>query len=77
MPKPKAASWPSIAILSALLSGCATARSNGCPPLVAYPREFTARAASEYGRLPQASALKTLITDYGKMRDACRAVGGR
>lgn len=77
MPKRKRASWPSIALLSALLSGCATAHSSGCPPLVAYPREFTARAASEYGRLPKGAALKTLITDYGKMRDACRAVAAR
>lgn len=77
MPRLTAASWLSIAILSAPLTACATAPSSGCPPLVTYPREFQAKAMAEYERLPLGSSLKILITDYGKMRDACRATGGK
>lgn len=82
MPKPKAASWLSIAkrttlpvALAMALSSCQTV--SGCPPLVAYSRQFQRAAKAEFDRLKAGSRLVVLITDYGKMRDACRAIAGR
>lgn len=56
-----------------LLTGC-NATISSCPPLASYPREFQARAAAELRRLPKDSAIGGLVTDYGKFRDACRAI---
>ena len=79
MPTPKAASWPSIAtramclaVLATALSSC-TQTLSGCPPLVAYSRDFQRGARAEFDRLKPGSRLAVLVTDYGKMRDACRA----
>ena len=48
-----------LAIAVSLLAGCATERSDGapCPPVVAYSRDFLARAADELASLPVGSAL--------------------
>lgn len=54
------------------LAGCPEVISN-CPPLVKYSKEFLQKAYVEYQKLPTGSPLKTLITDYSKTRDACRA----
>jgi hypothetical protein len=63
------------------LVGCATARSDGarvaCPPLTSYPPDFQRRAASELQALPAGSAVAQMIVDYGRHRDACRALEGR
>lgn len=64
-------SWPSIALLTTLPAACATVRSD-CPPLVSYPAAFQARAAAGLGRA--APEVQQLVTDYSKMRDACRAL---
>jgi hypothetical protein len=63
------------------LAGCVTARSEAtraaCPPLASYPPEFQRRAAAEMEALPPGSPLAQMIVDYGRLRDACRAMGGR
>ena len=64
-----------LAIAASLLAGCATARSDGapCPPVVAYSREFLARAAGELDSLPAGSAIEQMLADYQVMRDQARA----
>ena len=69
-----------LAIATSLLNGCATVGSDGsgtgaCPPVVAYSREFQARAAEELTLLPEDSAIVVMLSDYTVMRDevqACR-----
>ena len=58
-----------------LLAGCAAERSDGapCPPVVAYSREFLARAADELDVLPPGSAVEQTLADYQVMRDQARA----
>ena len=65
-----------LAIAASLLAGCATERSDGapCPPGVAYPREFLARAAGELDRLPAGSAIERMLADYEVMRGQARAM---
>ena len=60
------------------LTGCATGisepRTNTiCPPVVAYTREFQARAAEELDLLPDRSAIAEIVADYTVMRDQARA----
>ncbi|MGZ8281890.1 MAG: hypothetical protein ACXWUN_02920 [Allosphingosinicella sp.] len=64
-----------LAIAASLLAGCATAPSNGapCPPVVAYSREFLARAADELDVLPPGSAIEQMLIDYQVTRDQARA----
>ena len=64
-----------LAIAASLLAGCATERSDGapCPPVVAYSREFLARAADELDSLPTGSAIEQMLADYQVMRDQARA----
>ena len=63
----------SIATLPILLTGCAKDHFRiVCPTLTTYSPEFQAAAANE---LPKAGEhVQTLVTDYGKHRDACRAL---
>lgn len=63
-----------LAIVTSLLSGCATVRSEHgrlatCPPVVEYGREFQARAADELALLPEGSAIAEMLADYGVMRE--------
>ena len=60
-----------LAIAASLLAGCATERSDGapCPPVVAYSREFLARAADELNSLPSDSAIEHMLADYQVMGD--------
>ncbi len=60
-----------LAIVTSLLSGCATVRSeNGklatCPPVVDYSREFQAGAADELLLLAE------MMSDYAVMREQAR-----
>lgn len=74
-----------LAIVTGLLSGCVTVRSEGravsiCPPVVDYSREFQERAAEELARLPKGSAIEEMLGDYAVMREqarACRQKEGR
>jgi len=62
----------SIVLLTIPLASCNQGVSSGCPPLVSYPPAFQQQAARE---LPKAGQnVQTLVTDYGKLRDACRAM---
>lgn len=71
-----------LAIVTSLLSGCATVRSEHgrlatCPPVVDYGREFEARAAEELALLPQGSAIAMILSDYAVMREQAWACRGR
>lgn len=59
-----------------LLAGCQGAPSSrtACPPLASYSPAFQQRAAGELRALPAGSAVGQLVVDYGKQRDACRAI---
>lgn len=58
------------------LNGCDdTTFKYVCPALKKYSNEFQDKLAAEYPTLPPAA--KQVITDYGQLRDACRALGGR
>ena len=62
----------SIVILTMWTGGCATAVSSRyeCPPLKKYSKEFQLKVADE----PKGVATKQLVSDYGQLRDACRAL---
>ena len=62
----------SIAAGISLLLGACTVTLAGCPPLTTYSKEFQTRAAAQLRALPSASPIAILVTDYGKIRDACR-----
>ncbi|MBK8211728.1 MAG: hypothetical protein IPK78_19025 [Rhodospirillales bacterium] len=64
-----------LAIAASLLAGCATERSDGAPclPVVAYSREFLARAADELDSLSAGSAIEQMLADYQVIRDQARA----
>ncbi|WP_339950731.1 hypothetical protein [uncultured Albimonas sp.] len=67
-----------LAIVTSLLSGCATVGSDGsgpgaCPPVVEYSSEFQARAAEELALLPEGSAIGEMLSDYSVMRDQAKA----
>lgn len=67
-----------LAIVTSLLSGCATVSSDelgsvSCPPVVEYSREVQTRAAEELELLPERSVVAEMIADYGVMRDQARA----
>lgn len=62
-----------LALAAIWLSGCATGGSEpvvatACPPVVAYSREFQARAAQELALLPQGSAIAEMLIDYAITR---------
>ena len=43
-----------------------------CPVLKNYSKEQMKKAASELKNLPSESQVAVLVTDYSKLRDACR-----
>jgi hypothetical protein len=65
-----------LAIAASLLAGCATEpEGSPCPPVVAYSREFLARAIDELDTLPVGSAVEEMLADYQVMRDQARVCG--
>lgn len=71
--------------LSLMLAGCATMNQAEiaqtktlviakCPVLKNYSKERLKKAAAELESLPSDSELTALLTDYSKLRDACRAI---
>lgn len=63
----------SIAILTIPLSGCGTAVFRySCPTLKTYTKDFQLKAADETART--GPTIKQLVSDYGQLRDACRAL---
>jgi hypothetical protein len=66
-------SFLSIALLTTLLGSCGTVIfSVRCPPLATYDKKFQAKAADELEKA--GPNVQTMMTDYGKHRDACRAM---
>jgi hypothetical protein len=58
--------------LMILLTGCGEGRSKVIPTLIEYPPEVQAKAAEEYRTLPEESALKRFVRDYGLLREQIR-----
>jgi hypothetical protein len=61
------------------LTGCVTLSAaqeqtimSRCPVLKNYSREQLAQAAIELNMLPNESQLSMMLSDYSKLRDACR-----
>ncbi|MGW8177190.1 MAG: hypothetical protein ACWGQW_00115 [bacterium] len=48
-----------------------------CPELKVYSRATLAEAAAELRRLPSAPALRSILKDYTRLREACRIVSQR
>lgn len=62
-----------IVLTAALSSGCqTTGGGSGCPPLVQYSAIQQQKVAAEMKALHKEAELRKFITDYGKLRDACR-----
>lgn len=68
-----------IIVFTLFLTGCAsvtpervTLAYTRCPVLKNYTQEQMKRAASELRNLPTESQIASMITDYGKLREACR-----
>ena len=70
---------------ASMLGGCATMSQSElvqtktlviakCPVLKQYSKDRLVRAAGELRSLPDDSEVATLLTDYSKLRDACRAI---
>lgn len=45
-----------------------------CPVLQNYSIEQQTKAADELAKLASDSQIAAMVTDYGKMREACRAI---
>lgn len=48
-----------------------------CPPLAKYPTAMQLKAARELNALGPTAELPKFMNDYGKLRDACRAIAKR
>ena len=62
-----------------LLTGCASltperieVAMSTCPVLKRYTQEQMKQAASELSKLPTEAQIATMMTDYSKLRQACR-----
>jgi hypothetical protein len=67
------------ALMALSLTACAsvtpervTLAYSKCPVLKQYTEEQLKKAASEMKQLPSESQIASMITDYGKLREACR-----
>jgi hypothetical protein len=67
------------ASLAIILGGCASITQDRidlvysrCPVLMQYTQEEMKAAAEELEKLPTESQIAEMITDYSKLRDACR-----
>lgn len=60
---------------AALLSGCGTVVSEGCPRIPTYSPDVQTQAADELEALPAGSVLPVFIGDYAVMREELRAGG--
>lgn len=67
-----------------MISGCASLNAQQekkmnlvitkCPILTKYSPEQLKSAAAEIRKLPSESQVAKMVIDYGKLRDACRAI---
>ena len=53
------------------LASCQTS-SGGCPPLINYTAAQQRQAAGELRKMHSEAQVAKMITDYGKLRAACR-----
>lgn len=61
------------ALSTILVASCATGPSRYlCPTLKEYPSAFQAEAAIEFAK--SGKNVQQLVSDYGQLRDACRAL---
>lgn len=63
--------------LCVVLAGCITPQQekiimSKCPVLKSYSRDQLVKAASELNMLPDESQISLMLSDYSKLRDACR-----
>lgn len=62
------------------VGGCATNQQSvnisvsQCPPLKTYNKAQREKAAAEISKLANDSQLAVFISDYGKLREACRII---
>lgn len=66
-------------VIAFFISGCATTGGtpiniSQCPPLKSYSKAQRERAAQELRKLANNSELAVFISDYGKLREACRLI---
>jgi hypothetical protein len=59
------------------MSGSPVIVKTWCPPLTSYSKETQRKAARELEKLGDDAATAKFVTDYGKLRDACRAAKAR
>lgn len=65
-----------IAMMTIPLAACNQASSRlTCPPLATYSAAFQQKAASEFRQA--GGNVRVMVTDYGKLRDACRTIEGK
>lgn len=69
----------SIIVLTFFLAGCrpidreqVTVYLTRCPPLVSYSKETQKKALAELRKIASDSEIARMISDYSKLRDACR-----
>ena len=53
-------------------SGCQSTGGGDCPPLVNYTAAQQKQAAAELRKMHSDAQIARMITDYGKLRAACR-----
>lgn len=69
-----------LVLFTVIMGGCASVGTNQainiavnqCPTLKKYTREQLLQAAKELKNIPPNSQITMLLTDYNKLRDACR-----
>lgn len=54
------------------LSACQSTTGGGCPPLINYSAAQQKQAANELRKMHSEAQVVKMITDYGKLRAACR-----
>jgi uncharacterized protein YceK len=77
-----------VIMIGLMLGGCAGGLSNTnqkqvalviskCPVLKKYTKAQMQRAAAELKVLPSEAQVAVMVTDYGKLRDACRVASNK
>jgi hypothetical protein len=60
------------ALLMTLMTGCAKAPFNVCPPLIVYSNEFQQEATKELDTCLDCENVRYLLNDYKAVRDSLR-----
>jgi hypothetical protein len=59
-------------IIAFSVSACQSTSGGGCPPLINYSAAQQKQAANELRKMHSEAQVAKMITDYGKLRAACR-----